>query len=141
MGSPMFVTLKKMSSLMWLMFFAFTLEFVPSAEANGDFLSFPKTASRSSELCCNDDHLLTCREVEFDPEDLSNDEIQLMGINFFFDNEIVHMDLFTRIVKEMRPSLIIMKIQEIFLEASIHKMEDPIPLKNVKMFIYGRSLM
>jgi len=87
-ASPMFVTLKKMSSLMWLMFFAFTLEFVPSAEADGDFLSFPKTASRSSELCCNDDHLLTCREVEFDPEDLSNDEIQLMGINFFFDNEI-----------------------------------------------------
>merc|ERR1712126_601959 len=87
-ASPMFVTLKKMSSLMWLMFFAFNLEFVPSAEANGDFLSFPTTASRSSELCCNDDHLLTCREVEFNPEDLSNDEIQLLGIDFFFDNEI-----------------------------------------------------
>jgi len=77
-----------MASFLLLMFFAAIPEFVLSEVSNGDFLSFPKTTSRSSELCCNDDHLLTCTEVEFDPENLSNENIQLMGIDFFFDDEI-----------------------------------------------------
>merc|ERR1711982_29445 len=108
-----FDTMKVMASFLLLMFFAAIPEFVLSEVSNGDFLSFPKTTSRSSELCCNDDHLLTCTEVEFDPENLSNENIQLMGIDFC-----------TRIVLEMRPSLTIMKTQEIFLEASTHMKED-----------------
>ena len=38
-----------------------------------DFLSFPNITERSIEVCCNDYHLLTCTEVKFNPENLSND--------------------------------------------------------------------
>merc|ERR1719232_1557311 len=77
-----------MASFLLMLFAVIPVEIVLSHVSDGDFLSFPKSTTRSSELCCNDDHLLTCTEVEFDPENLSNETIQLMGIEFFFDDVI-----------------------------------------------------
>ena len=39
-------------------------------------------------MCCDDDHLLTCRNVDFKPDLLSKDDINVFGIDFVFVNEI-----------------------------------------------------
>ena len=55
---------------------------------SGDFLSFPASSTRSSELCCNDDYLLDCTEVQFDPKDLSKQDLKILGTDFSFSNDI-----------------------------------------------------
>ena len=63
------------------------MKMLPDADS-GDFLTFPATATRSSELCCNDDHILSCTEVQFDPKKLSQQTINILDIEFSFANEI-----------------------------------------------------
>ena len=54
----------------------------------GDFFKFPLGEKRSMEMCCNDDHLQVCREVEFEPRELSKGNMRFNGIDFTFSNEV-----------------------------------------------------
>ena len=51
-----------------------------------DFLKFPDETKRSTEICCNDNNLLSCTEVKLDPTNLSKKKITLKGIQLTFSN-------------------------------------------------------
>jgi len=55
---------------------------------SNEFLSFPNESQRSSEICCNDDNLLSCTEVQLNPANLSKKKITLKGIKMTFQNFI-----------------------------------------------------
>ena len=68
-----------------LLFYLLILQPTKGAD---DFLSFPNGSERSSEVCCNDEELLSCTEVKLDPARLTDKEITLKGIQLTFSNNI-----------------------------------------------------
>ena len=40
-------------------------------------------------MCCNDDHLLVCTEVEFEPRNLTRGNMTFNKIEFRFSNEVL----------------------------------------------------
>ena len=71
-------------------FFLFLVIFLLFQLINGleEFLSFPNENERSSEVCCNDDTILSCYEVKLDPAKLSQKKMLLNGISLAFSNKI-----------------------------------------------------
>ena len=64
------------------------LSLLQHTKGSEEFLSFPNGTERSSEICCNDDDLLSCSEVKLDPRKLKDKEITLKGIQLTFSNNI-----------------------------------------------------
>ena len=68
-----------------LLFFLFLLQ---QSKGSDEFISFSNEAEKSSEVCCNDEDLLSCTEVRLDPAKLTEKEITLKGIQLTFSNNI-----------------------------------------------------
>ena len=51
-----------------------------------DLVRFSSRIKRSTELCCNDAHLLSCIEVELNI--LKKKKIKILGTNFLFSNNV-----------------------------------------------------
>ena len=64
------------------------ISLLQQTKGSDEFLSFPHETKRSAEICCNDDDLLSCSEVELDPARLTEKEITLKGIQMTFSNKV-----------------------------------------------------
>ena len=53
-------------------------------------LEFPSDEERSSEICCNEEALKSCKSVNIRAEDFLKDEISFHGVVLQFSNEIGH---------------------------------------------------
>ena len=62
---------------------------IDSGLAAKDLFTIPSPLSRSLEPCCDSDHVLSCVDVEVDPEVLlSEDDISINGVDLVFSNFI-----------------------------------------------------
>ena len=62
--------------------------FYQESKGSDEFLSFSEPSERSSEICCNDDTLISCTKVILDPAHLSKKKIILKGIKLTFSNSV-----------------------------------------------------
>ena len=73
---------------MLLLIFQLCIFLFPLSKGSKEFLTFLNGSQRSSEVCCNDDNILSCTKVKLDPAKLSSKKITLKGIQLQFSNEV-----------------------------------------------------